>query len=250
MADLAAPVVDGKVNLPESESAQKTKKSNSTLDKDAFLQLLVAQMKYQDPLEPTSNTEYVAQLATFSQLEEMQNMTASLNLQRASSLIGKYVSVNVVDSTTGKSSTISGRVEYVETQNGKSYLYIEGKPYSIDDLNTVWDEEYLAAMNLAEAWVNAVNALPKPDEVTLDHKDSVLSLTKAYASVSDYQRSFLPKESVEKLEKAYERLVELDPTLGSGGSTDGTEDTDKTEPGDTESEGTGTDTTGSETVTV
>ncbi len=40
------------------ENANK-KKSNSTVDKDQFLQLLVAQMKYQDPLEPTSNTEYI-----------------------------------------------------------------------------------------------------------------------------------------------------------------------------------------------
>ncbi|MDE5598481.1 MAG: hypothetical protein K2J04_11725, partial [Lachnospiraceae bacterium] len=47
------------------ENAKK-KKSNSTVDKDQFLQLLVAQMKYQDPLEPTSNTEYISQYATFS----------------------------------------------------------------------------------------------------------------------------------------------------------------------------------------
>lgn len=245
MADLAAHVVDGKLDISESESAKKTKKSNSTLDKDAFLQLLVAQMKYQDPLEPTSNTEYVAQLATFSQLEEMQNMTASLNLQRASSLIGKYVSINVIDSTTGKSSTVSGRVDYVETQNGKSYLYVEGKPYSIDDLNTVWDEDYLAATNLAEAWSAAVNALPKPDDLTLEQSDSILSLAKAYSSMSDYQRSFIPDDIVKKFEDVLKRLQELDPSLG--GTVNGT---DGTESGKTEENKTEEGQTGSEEITV
>ncbi|MEM7516765.1 MAG: flagellar hook capping FlgD N-terminal domain-containing protein [Planctomycetota bacterium] len=47
------------------------------LDKDAFMQLLVAQMENQDPLEPTDNTEYVAQLAQFSELEQSEQ----LNLQ-------------------------------------------------------------------------------------------------------------------------------------------------------------------------
>ena len=74
----------------ESNSSSSTsKKSGGSLDKDAFLQLLVAQMKYQDPLEPTDNTEYISQLATFSQLEETQNMQASLQEMEANSLVGK-----------------------------------------------------------------------------------------------------------------------------------------------------------------
>ena len=57
MSDLIAPVdSDGKVNI--SETSQKTeRKSGDTLDKEDFLLLLVTQMQYQDPLEPTSNTE-------------------------------------------------------------------------------------------------------------------------------------------------------------------------------------------------
>ena len=74
------PVEDGKVvdSSAEANSPSAKKKSGSTLDKEAFLKLLVAQMKYQDPLEPTSNTEYIAQLATFSSLEEMQNLNATM----------------------------------------------------------------------------------------------------------------------------------------------------------------------------
>ena len=71
-----AQVKDGQILESVSTIQKNAKASNSGLDKDAFLQLLVAQMKYQDPLEPTSNTEYISQLATFSELEEMQNMTS------------------------------------------------------------------------------------------------------------------------------------------------------------------------------
>ena len=60
---LVAPVKDGKiVDTTQKTNSKETEKSGNNLDKDAFLQLLVAQMKYQDPLEPTSNTEYISQL--------------------------------------------------------------------------------------------------------------------------------------------------------------------------------------------
>ena len=67
-------VKDGKIENTAIESTKKETKGTSELGKDAFLQLLVAQMKYQDPLNPTSDTEYIAQLAQFSQLEQMQNL--------------------------------------------------------------------------------------------------------------------------------------------------------------------------------
>lgn len=57
-----------------SESTKKTRSADNGLDKDAFLQLLVAQMKYQDPLQPTENTEYISQLATFTQVGGNANM--------------------------------------------------------------------------------------------------------------------------------------------------------------------------------
>ena len=49
-------------------------KGTTDLGKDAFLQLLVCQMQNQDPMNPNSDTEYVAQLAQFSQLEQLQNL--------------------------------------------------------------------------------------------------------------------------------------------------------------------------------
>ena len=62
---LIQPVVDGKI--PKDTSTTSKSDTSNDLGYDQFLQLLCAEMQYQDPLEPTSNTEYVAQLATFSQ---------------------------------------------------------------------------------------------------------------------------------------------------------------------------------------
>lgn len=48
------------------------------LDKDAFLKLMVTQMQYQDPLDPQDNSEYVAELAQFSALEQMTNVSEGI----------------------------------------------------------------------------------------------------------------------------------------------------------------------------
>lgn len=63
-----------------------------TLDKDSFLKLLVTQLQYQDPLNPTDNTEFVAQMAQFSSLEQMQNMNGGMSKLLTLSLMGKAVS--------------------------------------------------------------------------------------------------------------------------------------------------------------
>ena len=91
---VTAIVDNGQILETAAQSSVKKAASKNGMDKDAFLQLLVAQMKYQDPLEPTSNTEYISQYATFSQVEQMQNMAATMELTRASSLVGKMVEID------------------------------------------------------------------------------------------------------------------------------------------------------------
>ncbi|WP_107942289.1 flagellar hook assembly protein FlgD [Metasolibacillus sp. FSL H7-0170] len=53
---------------------------NSTLGKDAFLQLLITQLQNQDPTNPMSDREFIAQMAQFSSLEQMQNMTKAIEV--------------------------------------------------------------------------------------------------------------------------------------------------------------------------
>ena len=74
--------------LSEYEAAQNqanaANKRNDALGKDAFLQLLVTQMKYQDPLDPQDNSEYLSQLAQFSALEQMTNVSKGFRKSRRS----------------------------------------------------------------------------------------------------------------------------------------------------------------------
>ena len=93
MSELIKSVKSGVIDqVNKSKLSEKAPKNE--LGKDAFLQLLVTQMKYQDPLNPSSNTEYIAQLATFSQLEQMQNLGAMTSNSQALSLVGKCHSKN------------------------------------------------------------------------------------------------------------------------------------------------------------
>ena len=121
---VGAVVKDGQIQETASQSSVQKSSGNNGMDKDAFLQLLVAQMKYQDPLEPTSNTEYISQYATFSQVEQMQNMAASMELSRASSMVGKLVNVETTNSN-GETKQVQGMVEYVTYENNKAYVSID-----------------------------------------------------------------------------------------------------------------------------
>lgn len=189
-----------------NKSAKKT--GNDSLDKDAFLQLLVAQMKYQDPLEPTSNTEYISQYATFSELEQMQNMSASMDLFRASSLVGQTVLMKVTDSA-GRTTDVQGNVDYVVYERNKAYLSINGELYSMDDLDTVADPTYLEAYKLAAEFLNDYNKLPSLDKLTIADRERVEKLDKIYKDMTEYQKNFLTDEHGKTLEKYVAKMRDL-----------------------------------------
>lgn len=206
-------VEDGK--LVESTSAAslankstEVKTGSSSLDKDAFLQLLVAQMKYQDPLEPTSNTEYISQYATFSELEQMQNMSASLELSRASALVGETVQMKITDST-GRTTNVQGNVDYVVYENNKAYLSINGELYSMDDLDTVADPVYLEAYKLAADFLNTYNKLPELGVLSLTDRENVEKLDDMYQNMTDYQKNFITDDYVDGLEDYVSRMNDI-----------------------------------------
>lgn len=242
-------VEDGKiVESTSAASNKKTEQAGGTLDYDAFLQILCAEMQYQDPLEPTSNTEYIAQLATFSQLESNLSMQNTIEGASANDLVGKYVIMKVTSSTTGETSYASGYVDYVLHQNGNTYLSIDNSLYSLEDLDTVADEGYVEAVALAEDFDLALSKLPSKNMVTLSDKTAIQAIRKVYDSLTDYQKSFISEDSYTQFTEIEKRLNELIAAAEAAGgttedstggtTTDGTTGSTDTTEGSSESEST------------
>lgn len=115
---MPTPILDLSGTLPDVPPTTLTRVGSSNLGKDEFLKLLVAQLANQDPTKPEDSSQFVAQLAQFSALEQSQNMVSRLdtlllgqataNQTNAASFIGKSITygggtVNLADagSTTG-----------------------------------------------------------------------------------------------------------------------------------------------------
>lgn len=212
---VSAVIKDGQIMETASQqsvsSASKTSSTTSApqgYDKDSFLQLLVAQMKYQDPLEPTSNTEYISQYATFSQVEQLQNMAATMELGRASNYVGQVVEIHTKDSK-GEDQIVEGVVDFVKYENNKAFVSVEGNLYSADDITAVVDGTYNSAFELAEALASAINSLPNMSNISLGDADNIDKLVETFNAMSAYQQSFLDKSYVELLEEYNKKITEL-----------------------------------------
>lgn len=207
---LMAPIEDGKIVETTSQSSLSSKVggNKSDMDKDAFLQLLVAQMKYQDPLQPTSNTEYISQYAQFSQVEQMQNMAASSDLARASALVGQEVYVKTTTSA-GETKYVQGKVDYVVYENGKAFLSIEESLYSLEDLDTVADKDYMNASNKAYDFSVSLNKLPVLGSVEEKDAKDIEALKEIYDSMTEYEKKFVAKDTVKRLNAYMDKLDEV-----------------------------------------
>ena len=124
------------------QRTESTLVSNEVLGKDAFLRLLLTELRYQDPLNPVSDKEFVAQLAQFSALEQTQNLNANFerfaNLQmqlsfmsQAASLLGREV--EVYDGELGQ--VIQGKVSAVKLDDdGVSWITVGDPRYPLGNL--------------------------------------------------------------------------------------------------------------------
>lgn len=133
-----------------SEYLSKTADTSSTsksdeLGKDQFMQLLVTQMKYQDPLNPMDNSEMLAQLAQFTALEQMMNVAQASQKQLASNMVGQYVEYAYKDSATGTTSYQVGKVDYVNVSSNPPILGIGELEVSLDDVYQVLDSSNIQA---------------------------------------------------------------------------------------------------------
>lgn len=115
--------------------------SDNTLDKDDFLKILITQLSYQDPTAPMEDKEFISQMAQFSSLEQMTNMSEGFNnlsgmlgQGNALGLLGKWVQVLDGDKI------ISGKVEEVSGRDFPQIL-IDGKYYDYNSVEKVSEKE-------------------------------------------------------------------------------------------------------------
>lgn len=131
------------LNSVNSNYNKNTNSSNigSNLGKDDFLKILSAQLQYQDPMSSGDNTEFIAQMAQFSALEQMQNLNNSfmgmmqtLNVQFGSELVGKNVTIEV------EGDNIEGIVEKVKLNSDGIQISVDGKDYFMNDIIEISNE--------------------------------------------------------------------------------------------------------------
>jgi len=149
-------------------TASKTTSKTKTLGQSDFLNLLVAQLKYQDPLNPSDPTEFTSQLAQYSQLEQLFNLndsmtslaTAQNNSERLSSLslIGQEVVVEGSDFTLGEEEvqigykvdgTVTGIKLRIEDSTGKTVATLSAKDLSEGNHFLTWNGQDNAGNKLA-----------------------------------------------------------------------------------------------------
>ena len=118
-----------------------TSSSTKTTDKDMFLQLLVAQMKYQDPMNPTDSADFLSQSAQFTALEKMQSVADQTGMLLgaqmafgASGLVGRTVTYTLEDGMAG-----SGVVHGVTFGEKGPVLDVNGVEVPISQVLTVTD---------------------------------------------------------------------------------------------------------------
>lgn len=107
----------GTVGNGQTQSSATSPVGSSTLDYNAFMKLLLAQMQNQDPLEPTASSDYVAQLATFSQVEQSMQTNDKLAELLASSLISQAGSL-IGQQITSADGSVSGEVVSARVESG------------------------------------------------------------------------------------------------------------------------------------
>lgn len=162
-------VVSATSDYLSTKTTDSSKSSSDSMGKDQFMQLLVTQMKYQDPLNPMDNSEMLAQLAQFSALEQMLNVSQASQRQLASSLVGKYVEYAYKDTKTGATSYQVGKVDSVTITGETPMINIGEVSVSIDDVYQVLDSSNIqSSESVFDVIGKTVQAIT--EEITTDGK--------------------------------------------------------------------------------
>ena len=131
-------MVENEVNNYNKTLVHEGRKTSNVLGKDDFLKLLITQLQNQDPTSPMENTEFIAQMAQFSSLEQMTNMSSSfskmaayISSSEATATLGKTVELDIGDTN------VQGVVEGA-TRGENPQVLVNGMYYSMDKIRAVY----------------------------------------------------------------------------------------------------------------
>jgi flagellar basal-body rod modification protein FlgD len=154
---------------------QKPKGPDNSMGKDTFLKLLVAQMKYQNPMDPSDSTAFIAQTAQFTLVEQMAKLTSSNDAMlqsqlstSAAAMVGKHVQWRAADGDDLDAPT-EGDCQGVRITADGPILLIDG-----------WE----VALNRVTAFGVAPTA-PAPPDTTTDTTDTTDTSTDAVDETTD-----------------------------------------------------------------
>lgn len=149
---------------------ENQRNTSKNLGQDEFLKILTAQLANQDPLEPSSNSDFIAQMAQFSALEAMTEMSAGFMASQAYSMIGKYVVVQ--DGYT----LANGKVSGVVTEDGVNYVMIGDKYFDAKKVVSVLDSSAVEG-DLDDQILQGANLIGKTVTAVIPGEDSETTTT-------------------------------------------------------------------------
>lgn len=158
----------------KAAAATTTTTKQQELGKDDFLKLLVTQLKYQDPMKPMEDKEFISQMAQFSSLEQMKNLNTSMATAQASGMIGDKVKWN---NTSGDPlvgvvkgvNIVSGQANLTVEIDARTYQeYMPGTPEELAGKKVTWiDSNKTVQAGVIES-ASIVNGVVKAVVVGLD----------------------------------------------------------------------------------
>lgn len=167
---------------------QETRTYSNNLDKDAFLNLLVTQMRNQNPLEPMDNTQFIAQMAQFSALEQAQNTNKTVKTDSAYNLVDKLVKASYVDEKTKETRDIAGVATMVRVDGDKIYLKVAGKEVLYETVKEVTNQissyEQMTTINQNFKMSSAFNLIGKDVKAKVPKDDTGKNFEEVAGKVS------------------------------------------------------------------
>lgn len=121
----------GSTSLPQAIS------STNTLDQQQFLKLLITELSNQDPMSPQDDKQFLAQMAQFSTVQGVTDLSGTVSRLQSASLIGKTVDAQI--GANGQSTAVEGVVSSVQYASDGVHLLVNGQDVPLANVTQVKD---------------------------------------------------------------------------------------------------------------